>query len=66
MLTSPGTDLQRAFLEKGFLSASGFASLAEANTAEHYSPTGTQLFQWLYGTEGLDRMRISVSSMFSA
>ncbi|KAI1248074.1 hypothetical protein MGN70_010323 [Eutypa lata] len=37
-----------------------FASLAEANTAEHYSPAGTQLFQWLYGTEGLDWMRVSV------
>ena len=66
MLTSPGNDVQRAFLESAFASANTLVSLAEGYTFEGFSPDGTKLFEWLYGTQGLDMMRTSVSCMFSA
>lgn len=54
MLMSQGTGPERSFLEKAFSSARTFANLGVANTVQGQSIDGNQVFEWLYGTEGLD------------
>ncbi|CRK41579.1 hypothetical protein BN1723_015938, partial [Verticillium longisporum] len=57
-----GVGEQRNFLNDAFASAYRLASMAEDYTNENFNADGTQLFQWLHGTVGLDMMRTSVKS----
>lgn len=61
-----GTGPQRTFIETAFGSAQILANLADGYTSPYVNAKGVQVFEWLFGTSGLDNMRISVSRSFLA
>lgn len=63
MLTTPGTEAQRRFLEKGFTSAAALAHIG-STVAQGGNNDANQLFEWLYGTESTDLMRRSLQCKF--
>ncbi|KAK2601891.1 hypothetical protein QQS21_004578 [Conoideocrella luteorostrata] len=52
---------ERAFLTRAFASASILAELGQSNTEPGFSRNGDQLFQYLYGTEETDVLRVRIN-----
>jgi len=66
MLTSPGSEAQRAFLVEAFAHAQTLANMGLSNMAEGQSADATQAFEWLYGTTDVPMMRAAARCTFLA